>query len=68
MAIRPDLVKKKGRKSFPKLPRFEVVAQPERYFPSGVIGDPTAASRNKGRMINTYVVDNVARLVEELMR
>jgi creatinine amidohydrolase len=68
MAIRPDLVKKKGRKSFPKLPRFEVVAQPERYFPSGVIGDPTVASQRKGRLINSYVIDNVAKLVEELMR
>jgi creatinine amidohydrolase len=68
MAIRPDLVKMRGRKSFPKLPRFEVVAQPERYFPSGVVGDPTVASRRKGRMINRYVVDNVVGLVEELMR
>lgn len=68
MAIRPDLVKTKGRKSFPKLPRFEIVADAQRYFPSGVIGDPAEASRRKGRMINSYVVDNVTRLVEELMR
>ena len=26
MAIRPDLVKKKGKKSYPKFPRFEIVA------------------------------------------
>lgn len=68
MAIRPDLVKMRGKKSFPTLPRFEIVADAQKYFPSGVIGDPTAASRTKGRMINSYVVDNVARLVEELMR
>jgi creatinine amidohydrolase len=68
MAIRPDLVKMKGRKSFPELPRFEVIADAHRYFPSGVIGDPTVASKRKGRMINSYVIDNVVRLVEELMR
>jgi creatinine amidohydrolase len=70
MAIRPDLVMiaRVGRESSPKLPRFEIVADAQKYFPSGVIGDPTAASRRKGRMINNYVVDNVARLVEELMR
>ena len=68
MAIRPDLVKMRGRKSFPELPRFEIVADAQRYFPSGVIGDPTAASRRKGRMINSYVIENVAKLVEELMR
>jgi creatinine amidohydrolase len=68
MAIRPDLVRKKGKKSFPTFPRFEIVADPERYFPSGVIGDPTIASTEKGRMINRYVIKEVAKLVEELKR
>lgn len=68
MAIRPDLIKRKGKKSFPKLPRFEVVADPERYFPSGVIGDPTTASAKKGRMVNEYVIKEVVKLIEELER
>jgi creatinine amidohydrolase len=68
MAIRPELIKARGTKSFPKFPRFEIVADPERYFPNGVIGDPTAASAEKGRMINKYVVKEVAKLVEELKR
>jgi creatinine amidohydrolase len=66
MAIRPDLIKEKGRKSYPKTPRFEITADPERYFPTGVIGDPTAASAQKGRMINKYVIAEVVKLVEEL--
>lgn len=66
MVIRSDLVKKRGRKCLPNLPRFELIADPERYFPSGVIGDPTAASEEKGRMINRYVISEVAKLVEEL--
>jgi creatinine amidohydrolase len=68
MAIRPELMKAKGTKAFPKMPRFEIVADPERYFPSGVIGDPTAASAEKGRMINKYVIKEVVKLVEELKR
>jgi creatinine amidohydrolase len=68
MAIRPELIKTRGTRSFPKLPRFEIVADPERYFPSGVIGDPTAASAKKGRMINKYVIEQVTRLVKELKR
>jgi len=68
MAIRSDLVKRKGRKSFPKLPRFEIVADPEHYFPSGVIGDPTIASAKKGQMINKYVTKEVTKLIEELKR
>jgi len=66
MAIRADLVKRKGEKSFPKLPRFEIVADPEHYFPSGVIGDPTIASAEKGQTINEYVITEVVKLVEEL--
>jgi creatinine amidohydrolase len=68
MAIRPKLIKARGTKSFPEFPRFEIVADPERFFPSGVIGDPTAASAKKGRMINEYVVKGVVKLVEELER
>jgi len=68
MAIRPDLIKAKGEASFPQMPRFEVVADPERYFPSGVIGDPAEASESKGQMINKYVVEQVTKLVEKLRR
>jgi len=68
MAIRPELIRAKGTKSSPEFPRFEIVADPERYFPSGVIGDPTAASAEKGRMINDYIVKETAKLVEELKR
>lgn len=68
MSIRPDLIKAKGKKSFPEFNRFEISAEPEKYFPSGVIGDPTIASRRKGQMINKHVIENVAKLVEELKR
>ena len=66
MAIRPDLIKGKGKPSFPNMPRFEVVPDPERYFPSGVMGDPTAASSEKGQKINEYVIEQVVKLVKEL--
>ncbi len=66
MTIRPDLVKAKGETSFPDMPRFEVVADPERYFPSGVMGDPTQASEKKGQTMNEYVVEQIVKLVEKL--
>jgi creatinine amidohydrolase len=66
MAIRPDLIKGAGVPSFTEMPRFEVVAHPEQYFPSGVHGDPTAASAEKGQKINHYVVEQVIKLVKEL--
>ena len=66
MAIRPDLVKGEGETSFPQMPRFEIVANPERFFPSGVIGDPTLAAAEKGKRLNEYIITEVAKLVEEL--
>ncbi|MCJ7424152.1 creatininase family protein [Candidatus Bathyarchaeota archaeon] len=66
MAIRPDLVKTKGKKNYPKLPRFEIVANPESFFLSGIIGDPTIASAEKGRMINRYILKEVIKLIEDL--
>ncbi len=68
MDIKPELVKAKGTKSFPEMPRFEIVADPERFFPTGVIGDPTTASKEKGRMINSYIIKEVVKLIEELKR
>jgi creatinine amidohydrolase len=66
MAIRPDLIKSKGVPSHYDMPRFEVVLHPEKYFPSGVHGDPTAASTEKGQKINAYVIEQVIKLVREL--
>jgi creatinine amidohydrolase len=68
MSIRPDLIKGKGKCNFPKMPRFEIVPDAERYFPSGVMGNPTIASPEKGQRINEYVVEQVIKLVEELKR
>ena len=66
MAIKPELVKTKGVASVWKMPQFEVVAHPELYFPSGVNGDPTAASKEKGQKINEYIIEQVEKLVKSL--
>ena len=66
MAIKPELIKAKGSASVWQLPRFEVVAHPELYFPSGVNGDPTEASVEKGQKINEYIIEQVGKLVKSL--
>jgi creatinine amidohydrolase len=66
MAIKPDLVKAKGTANFSEMPRFEVVAHPELYFPSGVQGDPTVATAKKGQEINNYIIWQVEKLVISL--
>jgi len=66
MAIKPDLVNANGKASVWQMPRFEVVAHPELYFPSGVNGDPTAASAEKGQKINKYIVEQMEKLVKKI--
>ncbi len=66
MAMRPDLIKGKGKKSYPKIPPFEIFSNPEKHFPSGIIGDPTAASAKKGNLANDYVIKEIIKLVEQL--
>ena len=66
MAIRPDLIKGKGTPYYPNFPRFEITPDPEKYFPSGVMGDPTIANAEKGKKINEYIIEQVAKLVDQL--
>jgi creatinine amidohydrolase len=66
MNIRPDLIKSKGIPSNYTLPRFEIVLHPEQYFPTGVFGNPTTATKEKGQKINTHIIEQVIKLVKEL--
>jgi creatinine amidohydrolase len=66
MAIKPELIKSKGIPSCPQMPQFEVVAHPELYFPSGVNGDPTTATKIKGQKINAFIIKKVEELVNNL--
>jgi creatinine amidohydrolase len=66
MAINPNLVKCKGAADKWHTPRFEVIAHPEALMGSGVNGDPTTASAEKGRKINAYVIEKVAELIKEI--
>jgi creatinine amidohydrolase len=68
MDIKPDLIKTKGAPSHPQMPRFEVVAHPELYFLSGVHGDPTTATAEKGQKINKYIIEQVTKLVTTIKK
>jgi creatinine amidohydrolase/Fe(II)-dependent formamide hydrolase-like protein len=38
------------------------------YFPSGVHGDPTVATANKGQKINKYIIKQVSELVTKIKK
>ncbi|MBM4248319.1 MAG: creatininase family protein [Euryarchaeota archaeon] len=64
MAIRPGLVKKKGQNSFDRPPKYMLTPHPERYFPTGVMGEAGKASQAKGRRINEYIVKGLTELIK----
>jgi len=68
LAIRPDLVKGRTEKNFSEMPKFEIVANPEDYWPDGIKGDPSKASAEKGKTANKYIIDKMLVLVKELRK
>jgi creatinine amidohydrolase len=68
MAIRSDLITGKGEQNFPNMPQFEITPNPEQYFPSGVMGDPTIASKVRGQKINNYIIEQIVKLVKDLQQ
>ena len=67
LAIRPDLVKGKGIPTTLDMPPYRVIADAERYFPTGIWGDPTPATAEKGRNANERIVHELARLIQEMV-
>ena len=67
MAIRPDLVKGTAEACHPNFPEFRVLKHPEKHFPSGVMGDPTLATKEKGEEFNRAIVDRLCELVEGMV-
>jgi len=68
-AIKPKLVDAKHlpKANDPVMPKYMVLAQPERYFESGVIGgNPRKASRGTGRKVNRFIVDQLLELMKNL--
>ncbi len=68
MAIKPNLIKGKGRKNFQKLPKFEIIVNLREFLPEGIRGDPTVASAEKGKFINDYIIGELVKLIEELKK
>jgi creatinine amidohydrolase len=66
MLSRPDLVKCKGKRFLPKIPKYHILRTPEKYFPEGITGDPSTASKDKGEKITDWVVDEIVRLIREM--
>lgn len=66
MHSHPHLVKGMGKPEYPSFPTGILVRDKRSFWPGGVWGDPTKASAEKGRLIESLVADKVVELVKTL--
>lgn len=64
--LHADLVRGTAAAHRAEFPDPVVVADPERYFPSGVLGDPTKASAASGKRLVDRFVDDLVAVVARL--
>ncbi len=67
MALRPDLVKGTAESHHPNFPEFRILKHPERYFPSGVMGEPQLANREFGEKANRVIVERLVELIRKMV-
>ncbi|MCK4613250.1 MAG: creatininase family protein, partial [Thermoplasmata archaeon] len=67
LAIRPDLVKGRSPPTHPEFPQYRIISDAERYFPTGIMGDPKPATAEKGRKANERIVKELAQLILEMV-
>lgn len=61
--IRPELVRGTRPKGKTWAPQFMIVANPEKYIPTGVLGDSASATASKGSKIDDYVVGRLCDMI-----
>ena len=64
--IREDLVKGKGVAGKTRPPKYMILPDPEKHFPTGVMGYPEDASKVKGDQINDFIIKELVKLIKNL--
>ncbi len=64
--IREDLVKGKGVAGTTRPPKYMILPDPEKHFPTGVMGYPKDASKIKGDQINDYIIKELGKLIKNM--
>lgn len=62
----PHLVQGPGGRDYPTFPRGILVRDKRRFWPTGIWGDATKATAEKGARLEQAVLDGLDRLVDEL--
>lgn len=64
--LSPHLVKGRGNEEYPTFPKPILVRDKKRFWPGGIWGDPTKASKQKGERIFRHLVKEVVELVKRI--
>ncbi|QER41692.1 creatininase family protein [Thermodesulfobacterium sp. TA1] len=64
--LRPDLVKEGGFEDYPKFPKFRIVSDKEKYWSTGIWGDPRKASLEKGKQMVDWLVQFLIKEIEKM--
>lgn len=62
--LRPQWVKEPPKEDYPCFPKFLLVKEKRKYWPSGIWGNPQAASKEKGERFFHYLVKKLIKIVE----
>ncbi|MCU0852388.1 MAG: creatininase family protein [Thermoplasmata archaeon] len=60
--ICPETVRRSRPRGSSRPPEYMILVSPEDHFPTGIIGDSSLASADKGLRIDDYVVDKLVKL------
>ncbi|HPJ84833.1 MAG TPA: creatininase family protein, partial [Methanothrix sp.] len=66
LVIREDLVRGLPEKHFPSRPRYLIMRDVRRLMGNGIMGDPSKASKEKGKRFMEMSVRGVLEALEEL--
>lgn len=64
--LKPDLVKNGAFEDYPKFPKFRVVAEKQKYWLTGIWGNPLKASFEKGKIMTEKLIKILKTEIEKL--
>ncbi len=64
--LREEDVKGNGKREFPNFPKFIIARNKRHFWPGGIWGDPTLASKDKGRCILEQEVKILDKIIAQL--
>jgi creatinine amidohydrolase len=64
LALAPELVKGRSKEEYPKLPKPFLVKDKLRYWPGGVWGNPSRATKEKGEKAVRLIVKKIIEIID----